>query len=205
MKCILLRFVLLLNFYAQVYSLSLFSNEFTIIYNRGLPEERIAVYRAEVPANWQRKDPAVDNSDTMMPLSEFIIGHGEEEIRVTVHNFPFVSLNQRPSPVSQISRWKQQMSLFNPLKVTTEMISKGGFTGLYLAALEFPIAVLAFSMNMADEHARFLLTASSRSFHHMRADYTIKAVGPHAAITHKKQEIERFSHSFELIDEIPSR
>lgn len=170
-------------------------------------DTKLMLYRGKAFPHWKRNEPVGSTIDTMKPICEFSIGEGTEAIRLTMHNFPIHTLAQRVTPAAQVLRWKRQFNLTNPLKTTITPVSRGGFSGLFLEALEHPTAILGWSMNMADEHARHLLVLGGKDLRYrdMHADYTIKAVGPLESILQYKAEIECFARSFELIEEIPLR
>jgi hypothetical protein len=200
-----LFFALLLLILTQTMPIPLASVECVTIYGRGVWMERLPLYRAEVPSDWIQKDVQDPNHDTTMPLVEFIIGRAPTDIRLTIHNFPFSTMEGRIPPAAQVLRWRKQLNLYDPINSIATPVSNCGFTGLYFAAMQTPIALLAWSMNMADEHARYLLAHTHAIQPQMAADYTIKAQGPLSALWQHKLEIERFAGSFELIAEIPSR
>ena len=167
---------------------------------------RRPVYRAFIPEFWIRKDPSTDESiaDTMRPLVEFFIPTSEGEVRLTVYNFPYESLDERIPPAAQIARWRQQSSLEEPLSARETRCAHDGFSGIYLEGPE----LLAWAMQLCPEHFRSLQRPGSleqRQFlSQLRADYTIKATGSVEAIQRAKNSIELFSNSFQLIQEIPT-
>ena len=154
---------------------------------------RRPVYRAKVPHSWVRLDPSGSIEDTTKPNISFQI---DEKVQLTVHSFP----SMRIPPRAQVERWLGQAH------GDVHEVSHGGFVGLCLRAP----TLLAWSLQLDFEHDQILrLLASSKAeeahFEQMRADYTIKAVGPEALIEKHREEIELFAHSFELIQEIPAR
>lgn len=161
---------------------------------------RRPVYRAKVPNGWIRYDPEKPITDTREPNVTFLI---EDALKVTVHTFPTVNLEERIPPIAQVERWKQQI---NGITTSLATVSHGGFVGL---CFEGP-AVLAWSMQLDFEHYQTLsFLASSlleeEHFKQMRADYTIKATGPQELIDRHKDELHFFANSFELIQGIPKR
>lgn len=69
--------------------------------------------------------------------------------------------------------------------------------------------VLGWSLQLSPEHYRMLSHPSSAEnedkYQQMRADVTIKAVGPKALTEKHRTKIMAFARSFELIEEIPVR
>lgn len=180
---------------------------------------RPALYRAKVPESWRRLDPKSSTSivDTTKPLCEFIIEEKDKaDIRITVHNFPSEGPEDRIPPNAQVARWKRQ---FTDLDLTTASLlpqSYGGFSGLLFTgtgrlANEF-VTMMAWTMQIAPEHystLSFHMTLSQTPdqkhfWKQMRADYTIKALGPSTLMSKYRREIVAFAKSFELIQEIPS-
>lgn len=176
--------------------------------NLGDSLERPLIYRAIVPEHWKRKnpDPSLSIKDTTKPIAEFLIYDGEEIIRLTLHTFPISEAHPRVSAKAQINRWKEQFDELDPL--TTRFIKEthGGFSGLFLEASGLfqgkATSLFGWSMQLAPEYTR-LLDKGNKAEYKM-ADYTIKALGPNNLMQKHRQEIMRFAHSFELIDELPA-
>ncbi len=171
---------------------------------------RPLTYRAKTPSYWSRKESPTNESlvDTRKPLVEYFIQEEGLSIRITLHNFPANSLEERISPQSQINRWKKQ---FDPLvaeTIHTSSLAKGGFSGLFFEASglqdQIETTVLGWSMQLSAEHFRNLSHYAEEAYRQMRADYTLKAVGPSDLIFKHKFSIIEFANSFELIEEIPS-
>lgn len=160
---------------------------------------RVPLYRAIVPQDWIRKEPlsAETLADTTKANCEFLIREGEDEIRVTVHTFPFIEEQQRIPPQAQVARWKKQLIDLDPLSVKVNPESHGGFSGLYFEGVGKQM-VMGWSMRLASVYVQRLSTTDRL------ADYTIKVTGSPSAIQQNYQEIFRFGQSFELIDELPS-
>jgi hypothetical protein len=204
--CLLTPFILLLTSCKQE---TPFKPTWQTINGRddGIHLKRLPLYRARVPMNWTRKDPADQESivDTKLPLCEFWIGEGTEHIHLTVHHFPVVSHTSKIPPMAQIQRWKGQFDELHPMDVSTTFCGHGGFTGLCLEAkgiMNYQLtSLLGWSMQLAPEHDQQLDIEHTQT----RADYTIKAVGPTHLIAKYRQEIIAFANSFELIKELPSR
>ena len=158
---------------------------------------RRPTYRAKVPSGWKRVEPEGTIEDTTLPNVTFLIG---EEIHLYVHTFPTQSLEERIPPQAQITRWVRQIGE-QPHQVTP--IGHGGFAGLQLESAD----VLARSLQLDLEHYQTLsFLASTKEeeeyYKQMRADYTIKVVGPYEK---HREEIDLFANSFELIQELPAR
>lgn len=177
--------------------------------------ERPAIYRAKVPGNWQRIDPSALESitDTMKPLCEFLIVENQQQIRITIHNFPSDSAENRIPAQAQVARWKRQFSQLDPETVSITPEAYHGFTGLQFEGTGTMngevITVLGWAMQIATEHYSALQwhigqMQDANSLKQMQADYTIKAKGPREHLKKHKQAIIAFARSFELIEEIPS-
>lgn len=171
--------------------------------------ERQVLYRAMVPSHWVRRDPAHSDSivDTVKPNVEFFIREKGEEIRLTVHTFPYLSEETRIPPQAQIARWKKQLDDLELLSVKTTSESHGGFSGLYFEGegklQDKQQSVLGWSMRLGNGFDQQLKRSALPSNQFKRADYTIKAVGSPNMIHEHRQEIGQFAQSFELIDELP--
>lgn len=150
------------------------------------------VYHALVPPSWERKDPPAgqDLHDTTLPVCSFHVG---KEVLITVHTFPSESVNERIPPMAQIERWKKKAKNFN-----VQQVAHGGFGGY---RLEAP-GIIAFSMQLTPILYRSL-SENGKRFLDLRADYTIKAIGPADEIEEHKTEIDSFAESFELLEALP--
>lgn len=183
------------------------------IRGRNSPDSSIRpkTYRAKAPNTWIRHDPPLSESihDSTKSLCEFFIKENERQIRITVHNFPTQTLEERIAPASQIARWKRQFERLDPSSIYITPEAHGGFTGFFFEGSGFinnqESAMLGLSMQLAPEHFRNLSIKDSNASRQMRADYTIKAIGPKDLISKHKQAIIAFALSFELIEEIPAR
>ncbi|CCB86179.1 MULTISPECIES: hypothetical protein [Parachlamydia] len=179
----------------------------------GNPPTRFPVYQAKVPLSWIRKDALHTQSlqDSTLPICEFFIREEQNEVRVTVHNFPNASLESRVPPLAQISRWKKQFEQLNPLHQHTQPQSWGGFVGLYFEGSGQikgeQVKMLGWCMQLARDHflnvQQKLLISPDPYFKQALADYTIKALGPKEFVEQHQTEIEAFANSFELIKELP--
>lgn len=173
----------------------------------GRDKQGIPIYRAKAPISWTRKKPLPEDSleDTTKSLCEFFIQEEAGIIRITIHNFPSIKIEDRVPPASQIARWKRQFANLEPTSVSVTQQAWGGFAGLLFEGAgrinDKSEAVMGWSMQLGSEHYRNLLGASSQ----IRADYTIKATGPKELMKKYRKEIVAFARSFELIQEIPSR
>lgn len=145
-------------------------------------------YRADVPKQWHRIDPAHPEPDTTKPIVSFQI---DSDLTLHVHSFP----NLRLPPQAQVARWQRQ----TPGHVTPQ--TRGGFAGLFYEAA----TVLAWSFILDPEHDQTLRLLEVPNHRQMRADYTIKASGTQEAIATHRAAICAFANTFELIDEIPRR
>ncbi len=170
---------------------------------------RYPVYRARIPANWQRKDPSPTDSiqDTTKSLVEFIIP-SENPLTISIHNFPTDKIEERIPPQAQVARWKRQIGA-DEVVVLPE--AYGGFSGYYFEGKGnlkgSNVGVLGWTMQLSPEHYHHLQSHEKKEKEYlkqMRADYTIKVVGLQDQIMQHRSEIIAFAHSFELIQEIPS-
>lgn len=176
---------------------------------------REAIYRAKVPEKWMRQDPDVMESifDTKKANSEFIIKDPDGDVRVVVHNFPSVTIQDRIPPVAQVSRWKRQFSILDPVSLREDPYAHGGFAGIYFEASGViegkRQAYIGFAMQLDNEHYQVLSQQRNNSENTLTrqkcADYTIKASGLPDSIEKYRREIQAFARSFELIEEIPVR
>lgn len=164
--------------------------------------DRELVYRLRVPNHWTYTLPSPNDSlfDSKKSLAEFYI---DTDIKISVHNFPATTLETRTPPQAQISRWEKQFDVIDYTSTSTTPQAFGGFSGYLYEASGLlnnqPIRMMAWIMQMAPEHFRQL------DSNQMRADYTIKVVGPINKVHQYSQEIIKFSRSFELIEEILSK
>ncbi len=153
------------------------------------PEVNEAVYRVRVPDSWERIDAAGSVEDTTKPLAEYRVGR---DILVTLHNFPGIKI----PPGAQVMRWKRQTA--HAKNIHTHLCCRGGFAGIQFESNE----CLAWAMQLDPNHCQ-RLSSQSPLHRQMKADYTIKAVGPAQSLTKHRQEILDFASSFELICELP--
>lgn len=174
---------------------------------------RFGVYRARVPPAWIRKDSLPEESliETTKPIGEFLISNNHEIIRITIHNFQTDNLDQRIPPAAQIARWQRQFEVLIAEESSILPQAFSGYSGLKFKGVGIlnknDSMVLGWSLQLNKEHYRTLSQSSEDKplFREMRADITIKAVGPKEFMEANEEEIVRFARSFELIQEIPSR
>ncbi|CAF23815.1 hypothetical protein [Candidatus Protochlamydia amoebophila] len=174
-------------------------------------QERILLYRALIPQSWIRQDPSLKDSliDTTLSICEFYAKEGNDQARITIHTFPINERQLRIPPLAQIERWKKQFEDLDLLSVNVTTQSHGGFIGLCLEAegtyqgqLQ---KMLAWSMHLSPEYDRQLNNRKDQlKYRLMRADYTIKIVGPASLINKQRKAFFQFANSFELIEELPS-
>lgn len=168
--------------------------------------ERDFIYGVKVPNHWIRKESDLQldlTADTTLSLCEFYILEGDNEIRITLHNFPQDAEQMKIPPAAQVLRWKNQ---FDELDLSSSHVisdSFNGFTGLFFEGegiLKGNLSkVMGWSMQLANEYARHPYLDREK-----RADYTIKAVGPIELMNRYRPSIIDFAHTFELIEELPS-
>lgn len=161
------------------------------------------IYRFKTPLDWTYVPPkaVVDLQDTKNAIAEFLV----DDIRITIHNFPSETIEDRINPKAQIFRWKKQFDQIfdHEFLVTPESFS--GFKGALLEATgnmsQKKVTLIAFSMQLGEEHYRRLQNDFPIS-KDLRADFTIKALGPFEQVENRRDEIISFAKSFELIKEI---
>lgn len=160
--------------------------------------EGILVYRALVPINWIRKEPTGDLQDTRKAICEFNVLDNEEEIRITLHTFPFSEKEQRIPPQAQVARWKGQLEDLDPLSFQITPVSHGGFHGLFFEGESQGMKMMGWSMALSPFYARRDLNST------LQADYTIKVTGSSEMINKHRKDLICFANSFECIQEFPS-
>lgn len=176
---------------------------------------RFPVYRVKAPDNWIRRDPLPDESliDTKKALCEFFILDADKSIHIVLHNFPSRSPEDRIPPAAQTTRWQGQFDSLDPLDTSLQPQSFSGYSGLLLTANGImkgeTTMVLGWGLQLPMEHYRALTLMATpqnrRLYEQMRADVTIKATGPRSLMEKHKKSIIAFAHTFELIEEIPTR
>lgn len=219
--------VFFLNFVLFIFSIesctkqSLPKNPWQKICGRdeGFPEERAAIYRVRVPPSWVKTSPLPDQSikDTTVPNCEFFVNEDEGIIHISIHTFPTDNLEERIPAAAQVARWRRQFKFLDAATTQITPEAHGGFAGIYfegqgeLKTQGFSEAakMMAWSMQMDHFHYQTLKQQALASqevvyFKQMRADYTIKAVGPLNLMDKHYQDLFDFATSFELIHPIPT-
>lgn len=182
-------------------SFSLFTSfQWKEISSRDLPPisyKRYPLYRLMIPAGWREISPSKTESiaDTKEPLATF----EKDGIKLVIHNFPSMHI----APIAQVARWKGQY----PDDPSLQSVSWSGFQGLQYEGQKNEEAMMGWALSLDPLHHQALEKPGSTEeevfYHHMQADVTLKATGPHDALLKLKQEICTMAHSFELIQEIP--
>lgn len=172
---------------------------------------RNPLYQVKVPNGWIRVDSDEKESiqDTTKPLATFFIEDQKNKIKVTVHNFPVDSMEERIPPMAQISRWKKQFSQLIPSSESITSHATGGFSGLlYEASGKIegnPTSLMGFSMQIAPEYFKqpqYEDELEEEQKRQMKGDYTIKVLGPPEMIEFYRHEIITFANSFGLLREL---
>lgn len=146
------------------------------------------IYQAEVPPHWERVDTKGDLTDSKTPICSYKIGSGI----LTLHNFPYSSLEQRIPPEAQIRRWENQIP--DGIYDVTPF-ANGGFGGFRLEASNDEKGMIAYSMQLTP----LIFRAFSENTPDLKADYTIKFTGSLDSINQSRDEIDAFVQSFEFI------
>lgn len=176
-------------------------------------KKRPMIYQVKIPLHWMQKKllPHEAVLDTTMPIAEFSIEEGDKKIRITIHNFPSETMSQRIPTLAQINRWKKQFQSLDLASVSIKSQAWGGFSGFLLEATghlnEEKTSLLGWSLQLAAEHYLTLSYPPLRNltevYRQMRADVTIKAMGPQPLMSQHREAIVSFARSFRLIDDIP--
>ncbi len=160
---------------------------------------QLAIYRINAPKEWKKIDPDSPPSDTKLPLCEFHIEEPDGSIRITLHNFPSQTIDDRIPPGSQIARWKRQFSFIDE-NITPQSFS--GYVGFLFEGDDGNTAVMGWIVQLgAEQYSRLSLPDFPPE---LRSDVTIKAQGPTHLIQKHRQKIISFARSFELLQEIPN-
>lgn len=180
--------------------------------DEGDPTQRPIVYRIKVPKDWVKRIPPAKESlmDTTKSIIEFFIYEGDAKIRMTIHNFPTDTKDQRVIPMAQIRRWKRQFQSLDEASLTLIPQAFGGYHGFLLEASgklnDIQTSVLGWSLQLALEHYQALslptLSTITQRHRQMRGDVTLKAVGPSHLIAKHRESIISAARSFQLIDDI---
>ena len=169
------------------------------------------IYRIRTPDSWIKRDPLPNESllDTTKAISEFIIRESGETIRITIHNFPSQTIEERIAPQQQVARWKKQFETLFTSSSSTIQQAFSGYNGLLFEGTGImngqQIMVLGWALQLPLEHYQTILHSSLQEKDSMRSDVTIKAVGPLSLMQKHKEAIIAAARSFELIEEIPNR
>lgn len=169
------------------------------IKGRGVEGRKLGIYRMCVPRHWIRHDPLPDDlvTDTTKSLCEFIINDPDGIIKIAVHNFPADTLDMRIPPQAQVARWKTQIEEYDGINSYTQPIAFGGFSGILFVGIGSKM-VIAAALQLSPQHFRNLAGKEQ-----MKADVTIKAVGPTHTMKKHQDEIINAIYTFGLVDEIP--
>ena len=169
---------------------------------------RPLVYQALLAKQWKKIPIPFDQSiyDSKLAVCQFLIEETKPELSLFLHTFPFNKGQMRPSPQAQIERWKRQFEAATSLEMEVTPFSCNGFCGLKLIAegkmKGKPVQMIAYAMQLAEEHRREIELSLSPLDRYKLADYTIKIVGPLLDLQRHKEDIEKFAQSFEFIDEL---
>ena len=193
------------------------------IKGRDYDGQRFDVYRIRAPTDWIRRDTFPEESllDTKKSICEFLIPHGNESIRITIHNFPSESIDQRIPPAAQVARWQRQFEIMYPEESGITPQAFSGYTGLKFKGVgrlkpeinnapstQQDTTVVGWSLQIGKDHYRTLShppkPSENNLYREMRADVTIKAQGSKELMQEHEEDIITFARSFELIEEIPS-
>jgi hypothetical protein len=177
--------------------------------------ERPDIYQATTPVNWTFTEPSPNESltDTKKPIYEMTLYGDEDNILITIHNFPSETIEERIPPEAQVARWKQQLGGEKAHNVTITQQSFGGFSGLRFEGqgkIEGKDTMfIGWTMQVSPEHFYALSQEHEELTHgerkQMRSDYTIKIIGPPHLIEQNKEVINNFGRSFRLIKSIPAK
>lgn len=171
---------------------SLFSDQWHSI--KGREPENITLYRIKIPETWTMEEGEIPLTDTRLPICTL----SKDNIRITIHNFPVENLEERIPPSAQVSRWAKQLG--PEAETATIPQSFNGYKGILFEG-KHENATLAWSLQLGQEHFQNLF--HPRFPKQMRADITIKAIGPKEVMEANRKEIVKIARSFELIEEIP--
>lgn len=182
--------------------------------NTALSKECTTIYEIDIPFDWICKEPTIDDAllDTKKPIYEFIVENIEDEeddIHITIHNFPNNSIDERVPRGAQINRWKQQFTILEEANTQVSMQSFGGFSGLKFQGVgkikEQEKMMLGWIMQLPQEHyfALGFPEKNRTQLHNLRADYTIKVVGSPEFVLKNQKSIEAAIQTFRLCKEIP--
>ena len=174
---------------------------------------RPRIYRMKVPSSWIQQNPFHQTSlvDTTKAIVEFFINDTNEQIRISIHNFPSDTMRQRIAPIAQVNRWQRQFQTLEAASVFIKPQAFGGYYGFRLEATgmmkDVKISILGWTLQLATEHYQALSRPVSptvaQKYRQMRSDVTIKVLGPASLMLKHQEDIISSARSFQLIDEIP--
>ncbi|GAB4227419.1 MAG: hypothetical protein Tsb0021_04300 [Chlamydiales bacterium] len=163
-----------------------------------------AIYTVRFPSYWESLPPGFDEelSDTTLPIHRFII---DEDIIVTIHNFPLEPDSPRIPPMAQLDRWKKQFTVLN--ESFNSPISQSGLVGHHLKAWglinDQPTTVFGWAFQLAHEHYIRSTWYLNSWMNEVRGDVTIKVTGPTKKMEKIQEELSCFAASFEFVDDLP--
>lgn len=182
--------------------------------NSSLTKEQRTIYEIDVPFDWVCIEPPISDAlhDTKKPIYEFIIENVDDEaedVHITIHNFPNNSIEERVPPSAQITRWKQQFTILEEANSQVSKQSFGGFSGLKFQGVgkikEEDKMMIGWIMQLPQEHyyALGFPEKNRTQLDNLRADYTIKVVGPPELVKKHQKSIDNAMQTFRLHKEIP--
>lgn len=178
----------------------------TLIHGRNL--NLPPVYRVKLPYGWKEipLSPHIDRSDTTQPIATFEIAEENGTIHIVIHNFP----TETQVPVKlQAERWQRQFDLSHSLFISSLPQAFSGYVGLLFEGSGEvkgrPLKVMAWALNLGEEHYQMLSHHLTALNYESRAQVTIKASGPERLMKKHKKSISAFAKSFELVEPIPLR
>lgn len=173
---------------------------------------RYPLYRIKIPQEWQRVDPEPHQSiaDTTLPLVTYLIKTPDGEIKFTVHHFPPLTSKKGIPPLAQVNRWKGQFDELEATHNSLEPQAFSGFVGWKFDAEgllhESATAMLAWALELSPEHGTKIIpfgTAEERRYSlQIKADVTLKFVGPASAVALQRKVLINAARTFELIPDL---
>jgi hypothetical protein len=181
---------------------------YTVIEGRDLggTSFRPPLYRIILPAGWKASFISGSVADTKKSLLECFFECDGEQIRLTIHNFPYLSNSQRIPPSAQIDRWIKQFDSLEISIITPQAFA--GFVGSHWwgegRMKEEAVIVSAWAMQLAAEHEQTLSRNEKLAASQVRSDISIKASGPKELMESQKDTIWAIARSFELTTFLPN-
>lgn len=175
---------------------------------------RFPVYTMQVPTSWKTLESPGDNlTDTKKPLVTFIFTENNQTFTITVHNFPFQDIDDQIPPLAQVERWKKQFENLDTRESELKPVAFGGYSGQFFKGVGIfkgeKMEMLAWSLQLPPEHYRALshpqTTVDKVVFEQMRADVSIKVIGPVDIVSKHRGDIDQFVNSFHMIQAIPAQ